>query len=115
MKAQIRHMIEGDMEYDALAFVCPGCEAMKDGGSGLHLLPVNDSEKTPAWSWDGNLERPTVSPSILTRYSRDEGKSHDICHSFLRDGVFEFLNDCTHPLAGKKVEMPDLPEWFTEE
>lgn len=113
MKTQIRHVTHGDIEYDALCFICPGCEAMKDFGTGLHMLPVNSTVKNPQWTWDGNLERPTVSPSILTRYPR--GDHTDVCHSFLRDGVFEFLSDCTHPLAGQKVELPDLPEWFTKE
>lgn len=113
MKAQLKRMEEGGNRYDALAFVCPGCEAMKDGGSGLHILPVTETTKKPHWKWNGDLVVPTVSPSILTRYPR--GDVMDICHSFLREGVFEFLNDCTHPLAGQKVEMPDLPEWFIKE
>ncbi len=109
MKAMIRHVDDHGLLYDAIAFICPGCVAM-DGRTGLHLLPVNSTVKEPSWDWDGNLLKPTLSPSILT------GKgSPKICHSFLRDGVFEFLGDCTHMLAGKKVAMPDLPDWFVKE
>lgn len=105
----IRTINDHGVKYDALAFVCPGCINMH-GGSGLHLLPVNTSEKTPSWDWNGSLDNPTLNPSILT------GKdSPNICHSFLLDGVFEFLSDCTHELAGQKVELPDLPDWFVEE
>lgn len=31
-----------------------------------------------------------------------------ICHSFITDGEIQFLNDCTHKLAGHTV---DLLEW----
>ena len=31
------------------------------------------------------------------------------CHSFLRDGRWEFLNDSAHHLAGQTVDMVDLP------
>lgn len=105
MNSQLRRItdVSGKHLYDALAFLCPGCAEM--GGSGLHLLPVTPNEGRASWQWDGNLEAPTVSPSILTRYS--EG----VCHSFLRAGVFEFLGDCTHSLAGQKVPMPDLGDW----
>jgi len=111
MKSQIRHVRDGNKRYDALAFVCPGCiEMFGDPSTGLHLLPVNTDQHSPAWTWDGNLENPTLSPSILT------GKNTpNICHSFLKSGVFEYLSDCTHSLAGQKVILPDLPEWFIKE
>lgn len=114
MKATLRWVTDKAVRYQALMFVCPGCEAMKSRGtgSGLHMLPVNTTEKSPSWTFDGNLERPTLSPSILTRYPI--GEKTEICHSFLRNGVFEFLNDCTHPLAGQKVEIPDLYDWVTD-
>lgn len=108
MKAMIRHVDDHGLKYVALAFVCPGCATW--GGSGLHLLPVNSSEKSPSWNWNGNLRMPTLEPSILT--GRLTGK---VCHSFLRNGVFQFLADSVHPLAGQYVDMPDLPEWFIKE
>jgi hypothetical protein len=30
------------------------------------------------------------------------------CHIFVRDGKIQFLNDCTHELAGKTVPMEPL-------
>lgn len=108
MKAQIRNVDDHGVSYQTLAFVCPGCASV--GGSGLHLLPVNTTEHSPSWDWDGNLERPTVEPSILTG-----GGQPFTCHSFLRNGVFEFLSDSTHRYAGQSVEIPDLPDWFINE
>lgn len=34
------------------------------------------------------------------------------CHSFIRNGVWEFLQDCAHPLAGQHVPMVPLPDWL---
>ncbi len=109
MKSILRMVNDHGLEYACLMFVCPGCIGVL-GGSGLHMLPVNSKVKEPSWEWDGNLIRPTLSPSILTGRT-----TPDICHSYLRDGIFEYLNDCTHALAGQKVEMPDLPDWVTNE
>lgn len=81
---------------------------MPNSGSGLHMLAVNSPQHPPSWDWNGNLERPTLSPSILSRTGPD---GVNICHSYLRDGVFEFLEDCTHKRAGQQVPMSDLPEW----
>lgn len=110
MKSQIRHVDDHGVQYDCLAFICPGCETQSPNSTGLHMLPVNTTLKEPAWAWDGNLELPTISPSILT--GRD---SKFVCHSFLKEGVFQFLTDSTHSLSGQSVLMPDLPEWFVKE
>ena len=108
--AQIRSVRDGDIQYEAIVFVCPGCKQMwETGNSGLHMLPVNSSVKTPQWSWDGNLEAPTLSPSVLTRYG------DRVCHSFIKNGVVEFLSDCSHALAGQSVPLPPLEDWMVKE
>lgn len=112
MKTMLRGVFDGEVRYSALMFVCPGC--LEFGGTGIHTLAVNSNVKKPSWEFDGNFEKPTLKPSILTRYSTDEGKTMQVCHSFLLRGVFEFLNDCTHSLAGQKVDIPDLPDWVTD-
>jgi Family of unknown function (DUF6527) len=111
MKSMIRHIDDHGVKYDALAFICPGCAGDDTRKStGLHMLPVNTDKTSPAWTWDGNLEAPTISPSILTGRG-----SPFVCHSFLKAGVFEFLGDCTHSLVTQNVPMPDLPSWFVDE
>jgi hypothetical protein len=109
MKAMLRTVNDNGKTYDVLMFVCPGCAA---GGpkdyEGLHMLPVNaENIDKPSWGWNGDLESPTLSPSILS-------KGYCVCHSFLRDGIFEFLTDSSHPLSGQNVPMPDLPDWATD-
>jgi hypothetical protein len=82
-------------------FWCPGCERNK-------VLPVRGWEGAngahASWEFNGNYDRPTLSPSILS--SKDDPA--DRCHSFIRDGRIEFLSDCGHKLAGQTVELPDL-------
>jgi hypothetical protein len=73
---------------------CPGCK-------GIHA--INDT-----WNYDGNAESPTISPSLLIQYgSRPEDKR---CHSFIVNGQWQFLSDCSHELAGQTVSMVDIPE-----
>ena len=77
-----------------LVFWCPGCDEP-------HMPPIEGSNP---WTWNGSRDLPTLSPSILVT---DHAGSR--CHSFLRDGRLEFLNDCTHKLAGQTVDLPDWP------
>ena len=116
MKSRLRTVRYDDVVVSSLMFVCPGCVAGgPDGYDGLHMLPVNGPPELdrPSWDWDGNLEAPTLSPSILTNHIEDSSP-RPRCHSFLRAGVFEFLTDSEHPLAGQHVPIPDLPKWAEE-
>ena len=93
-------------------FFCPGCKCG-------HGIPT---EGNPAWTWNGSLDKPTFNPSILVRGTKDIPEDvynawmadHNtplptpiptVCHSYVKDGVIEFLSDCTHELAGKKVPL----------
>lgn len=83
----------------------------------------------PVWGWDGNLVAPTFTPSYLTRRRRPKGHTNDnpapagydglyveeVCHSFLTCGVWGFLGDSTHHLAGQNVPMVPLPDWLADE
>jgi hypothetical protein len=106
--AQIRQVDDNGHHYEAILFVCPGC------GDDLHMLPVGGDvpDGKPRWDFDGNLDAPTLSPSILTRY-KTKGEEW-VCHSFLRAGVFEYLSDSTHQYAGQQVPMHPLPEWAVD-
>lgn len=94
---------------------CPGCKLAGRGGA-VHVLPVRwlpagqveapTVKDWPHWDFNGDMERPTLSPSILCRREMD-GKPY-VCHSFVREGNIEFLGDCTHELAGKTVPLPDV-------
>lgn len=115
MKTKLVAINDHGVHYHSLMFVCPGCKAGgRKGYEGLHMLPVNSGHiDKPSWDWDGNLELPTLSPSILTRGGA--GGAGAVCHSFLKAGIFDFLTDSTHPLSGQKVPIPDLPRWAEED
>lgn len=77
-------------------YYCPGCECD-------HAVYTKETDWNKViWEFDGNLESPTVSPSIHIQMA----KNH-CCHLFIRNGKIEFLSDCTHKLAGKTVDMED--------
>lgn len=83
---------------DVLGVWCPGCDDP-------HMIPVQGPR---AWQWDGNVEAPTFSPSLLVR------GGERVCHSHVRAGRFEFLSDCTHALAGQTVPIAPWPADFDD-
>ena len=97
-------------------FWCPGC-------NDPHQVNIDASRGHPCWDFDGNEENPTFSPSILVTYRHPKGYSNDnppprgydgeyetdICHSFVKDGMIQYLGDCTHSMAGQTVPIPDWP------
>lgn len=100
MTAKVKHFKTQSGASYGYAFTCPGCGRM-------HLLPVGpgDGGKYDRWTFDGNTEAPTFSPSILARWENSKGPR--VCHSFVNAGRIQFLTDCTHPLAGQTVPLPD--------
>lgn len=63
---------------------------------------------TGNWTWNGSVDSPTLKPSILTRTS--DGDKQIICHTFVNDGMVQFLSDCTHEFAGQTVALLDVDE-----
>lgn len=108
MTARAKRATDGS----TVLFWCPGCSA-------AHSIV------TPSWSWNGDEERPTFSPSVLVhphqplidpRLEGDEltapanVTTTPRCHSFVRDGRIQYLPDSTHELAGQTVDLPDWNE-----
>lgn len=85
-----------------MIFECPGC----DMAHGVYV----DREQRPRWDWNGDMVRPTFSPSILVRWDWGEKREKKVCHSFVRDGQIQFFGDCTHGLAGKTVPLPAIED-----
>ena len=80
-------------EQSLYVFHCPGCGY----GHGFHV---------PRWTWNGSLEAPTFSPSLLCNPDSPSLR----CHSFVTDGKIQFLDDCFHALAGQTVELSEVDE-----
>jgi len=85
-----------------VGFMCPGCGTM-------HQVRV-EGEGRPRWDWNGDGDAPTFAPSVLVMMPDPgwPGVNLSTCHSFVREGRIQFLNDCTHPLAGQTVDLPDF-------
>lgn len=85
------------------SFFCPGCDMD-------HSIQVDNSATPggPQWSFDGNEEAPTFSPSIRVQYTWGESNERRVCHSFVQGGNLVYLSDCTHALAGQTIPLPCL-------
>ncbi|MDN4633860.1 DUF6527 family protein [Sphingomonas sp. PvP056] len=97
-------------DLSRLAFRCPGCGEP-------HVCTIKEGLGRPAWGWNGNLDRPTLTPSVLVTYNGPDAGQTDadghrapqaVCHSFVTDGRIQFLGDCTHALAGQTVDIPEF-------
>lgn len=109
------------LQDDGLMFRCPGCNEN-------HVIYVG-AGAGPRWGYNGDPDKPTFTPSILIRsghyvpghedqcwckfnaecVARGEeasGFNCSVCHSFVTDGRIQFLDDCTHALAGQTVDLP---------
>lgn len=107
------------LKHDRTYINCPGCKT-------THCLNTNPANGKPCWGFNGDLDKPTFSPSILEKsghycqrgnHPKTEEDCHAckegydmcyICHSFVKDGMIQFLNDCTHDLAGQTVELLEI-------
>ena len=75
-------------EIGAYVFWCIGCRC-------------HHSFEVPRWNFNGNLQQPTFSPSLLV----DGDKPQYRCHLFMADGKIQYLSDSHHKLAGQTVDM----------
>lgn len=86
---------------------CPGC----NNGHEINIVHPNSSGAK--WSFNGNMERPTFTPSINLKWGKFAGQKDTecggVCHYFITDGRIQFCGDCTHALAGQTVDLPDIP------
>lgn len=96
---------------DLLIWHCPGCR--RAHSIRARELTAAGEHDGPGWSWNGDAQRPTFSPSVLVSYdgadAGRDGAPPAVCHSFVVDGAMQFLGDCTHAQAGKTVAIPAWP------
>lgn len=175
MTERIMHgTVEGEVVpiYREMVVFCSGCRRRHDFT--VEILDPRwrrgDESPPPVWGFDGNMELPTFTPSLLcyssvhlcegehgvtecddydncgekghnigvcqedgsidwhyagglpdqSRWAYGHGEPHTRdpawgnCHSFLRAGVWDFLGDSAHKLAGQKVPMVPLPDWMVD-
>jgi hypothetical protein len=83
-------------------FHCPGCHYG-------HSFEV-DAPNGAGWKWNGSLDRPTFTPSLLVNKDYPAQR----CHSYVTDGRIQFLSDCFHALKGQTVDLPDWDDAAAE-
>jgi hypothetical protein len=115
-------------EGGGLLYWCQGCDEP-------HAINVGTGPG-PRWGYNGNPDKPTFTPSVLVRtgHFSDHHKPGDECwctynaahpdepdkfhcqrcHTFITDGRVQFLDDCTHKLAGQTLDLPVLPAYLQE-
>jgi len=79
------------------AWYCPGCgytHSFWDDGR---------------WTFDGNFDAPTFSPSLMLDPIENGWPKR--CHTFVKAGRIQFLDDCSHELKGQTVDMVDVEDW----
>lgn len=83
------HEIFDEKGHYAWLVWCPACDA-----------PHSFDNR---WTFNGDHEKPTFQASMLVH----ESPGHPRCHSHLTDGVWLYLQDCTHDKANASIAAPD--------
>lgn len=93
---------KGSGKHAHWLFWCPGC-----GHCHTYRVGFEDS---PNWTFNGLLERPSFSPSLLHFTTDPEtNQRRTECHLFLTDGKIQYCSDNPHALNGQTVEMVPIP------
>lgn len=100
-------LVAFDPDREIMVYWCQGCEC-------THMVNIAKDGTRPAWGFNGNVEKPTLSPSVRTFWpARTADGEHPArpeqtrCHHFLRDGVIEFLSDShAHQVRGLQPLQP---------
>lgn len=104
-------------EIIGYSFYCPGC--------GHDHMYYTKEPGYPQWSFFGDVNKPTFTPSLLNRWGKEAdpnwkepedlapdkpGSWSGRCHLFVTNGQIQFCGDCSHHLNGQTVEMPEIKE-----
>ena len=125
MKAKPVKLIHGEGYVDATIQEATHVTLNFPGPVGLLTLPViikGTRDGTNCWTWNGDTEKPTLRPSVLTEatekitddeYRRlmagEKVEPRDFrCHTWVNDGQAQFLDDCSHALRGQTVDMLEV-------
>ncbi|MCY1720156.1 DUF6527 family protein [Prolixibacteraceae bacterium Z1-6] len=80
--------------HDQYLYFCKGCGYE-------HAFALRSDGGNHGFNMD--LNNPTVTPSLLQNFT--PGRR---CHSFIKNGRIQYLNDCWHSLKGQTIDLPDI-------
>lgn len=74
----------------------------------VYTTKLGEGETGPVWSFNGDEEHPSFTPSLLC--NRNLTPEHKAagghrCHLYLTGGMVRYLGDCTHAMAGQSVPV----------
>ena len=92
-----------------LGAFCPACKSEHGFRIDAGSFPAQD-----VWEFDGNYEQPTFKGSMLSNPDQ-RVVNRPLCHSYLKNGEWRFLEDSTHDLAGRTVPMIPYPAIYKVE
>lgn len=90
--------IKQDENYYFL--ICRGCNQE-------HLIP-KIGKPGASWTFNGDFEKPTFSPSVMLKWNQGEAQVPQCCHFIITDGNINYCGDCTHALVGQTIPLPEI-------
>jgi len=112
MKTRVTHVVQhgsGECLGINVWLWCPGCN---QAHAPRFRCPDHGGPTAgPVWDGDPYSDPFTMSPSLLVHAA---GNVSPRCHSFVRNGMWQFLDDCTHEMRGQQVPLMDLPDWLAK-
>lgn len=93
------HTLKSRGKLHGWEFWCPAC----DGAHQFHAGP---------WSFNGDFERPTFTPSLLVHAHEPTGQGlpgykQERCHLNITDGQIIYHMDSEHAMRGTTVPVPE--------
>lgn len=89
-----------DDQVKGVTIWCQGCERG-------HYWPV------PRWTYNGNPDKPTMTPSLRLFYVHPETKvERTICHIVVTDGMVHFCPDSDHQFKGQTLPLQQIPDGY---
>jgi hypothetical protein len=84
-------------------------DGVRDGGGWAAFCPACGYPHIfdKRWTFNGDEANPSFNPSMRV-LSKDAQLRYTGCHSFLKDGKWQYLDDCLHHLKGQTVEVPEF-------
>lgn len=93
MSGEVCHRYESEDGIEVLICVhCPACG---------YDHPFRIKGDGPSWSWNGDMVRPTFTPSMMC----SKGTPRQ-CHSNVTDGHIAYHGDCWHDKKGQILPLP---------
>lgn len=85
------------------SFWCLACQRLHS-----FVCERPENQQRPSWSFNGDFDKPTFTPSLLQYITHPDGTKETLCHLFVREGKIEYCSD-NPTLAGQTLMLPDIP------